>query len=159
MAWWLAFVGSVVVANALVLWLGVIPVGLGLMAPAGVVVVGLSFWLRDRLHLALGWPGVLSALLVGGVISALASPALAVASVSAFLASETLDGLVFQSLRRRYVLAVLASNVVGLIVDSLVFLSLAFGSLAYLPGQVWGKAWWTIAFLAWRSGTRLARQD
>jgi hypothetical protein len=28
-----------------------------------------------------------------------------------------------------------------LVVDSIVFLWLAFGSLAFLPGQVMGKAW------------------
>ena len=38
-------------------------------------------------------------------------------------------------------LAVVASSIVGLVVDSVVFLWLAFGSLAYLPGQVVGKLW------------------
>ncbi len=37
--------------------------------------------------------------------------------------------------------AVVASSVVGLIVDSIVFLWLAFGSLEFLTGQVVGKAW------------------
>ena len=43
--------------------------------------------------------------------------------------------------RRRLALAVIASALVGLTVDSIVFLSLAFGSLAFLPGQIVGKAW------------------
>ena len=43
--------------------------------------------------------------------------------------------------RRQLVLAVVASSIVGLVVDSVVFLWLAFGSLAYLPGQVVGKLW------------------
>ena len=38
-------------------------------------------------------------------------------------------------------LAVVASSMVGLVVDSVVFLSLAFGSLEFLPGQVVGKLW------------------
>ena len=38
-------------------------------------------------------------------------------------------------------LAVLASSTVGLVVDSLVFLWLAFGSLDFLGGQIVGKAW------------------
>ena len=38
-------------------------------------------------------------------------------------------------------LAVLASSVVGLVVDSLAFLWLAFGSLEFLEGQVLGKLW------------------
>jgi uncharacterized PurR-regulated membrane protein YhhQ (DUF165 family) len=37
--------------------------------------------------------------------------------------------------------AVVASSMVGLVVDSIVFLWLAFGSLDYLAGQVVGKAW------------------
>jgi queuosine precursor transporter len=42
---------------------------------------------------------------------------------------------------RRFVTAVVISSVVGLIVDSIVFLWLAFGSLEFLTGQVVGKAW------------------
>ena len=38
-------------------------------------------------------------------------------------------------------LAVLASSVVGLIADSVLFLWLAFGSLDFLAGQVVGKLW------------------
>lgn len=35
----------------------------------------------------------------------------------------------------------IASSVVGLVVNSLVFLTIAFGSLDFLAGQVVGKAW------------------
>ena len=34
-----------------------------------------------------------------------------------------------------------ASSLVGLVVDLVIFLSLAFGSLEFLAGQVVGKAW------------------
>jgi uncharacterized PurR-regulated membrane protein YhhQ (DUF165 family) len=44
-------------------------------------------------------------------------------------------------------LAVIASSVVGLIIDSIIFLSLAFGSLAFLEGQVIGKAWMVLLAL------------
>ncbi|WP_107481669.1 VUT family protein [Streptomyces pseudogriseolus] len=47
--------------------------------------------------------------------------------------------------RGRLVAAVAASNAVGLVVDSLLFLSLAFGSLHFLPGQVLAKAEMTLA--------------
>ena len=43
--------------------------------------------------------------------------------------------------RRRLLAAVVTSSMVGLVVDSIVFLSLAFGSLEFLPGQIVGKAW------------------
>ncbi len=49
-------------------------------------------------------------------------------------------------------LAVLASSAVGLVVDSVVFLYLAFGSLEFLLGQVLGKGWMVLAalpFIAW----------
>jgi queuosine precursor transporter len=60
----------------------------------------------------------------------------------AFLLSELADLSVYTPLqRRRLMLAVLASGVVGLIVDSIVFLWLAFGSLDFLAGQVVGKSW------------------
>ena len=54
--------------------------------------------------------------------------------------------------RRRLVAAVIASSSVGLVVDSVVFLWLAFGSLDFLAGQVVGKAWMvllSIPFVAW----------
>jgi hypothetical protein len=43
--------------------------------------------------------------------------------------------------------AVIASSLVGLVIDSAVFLYLAFGSLQYLPGQVVGKAWMVLIAL------------
>jgi uncharacterized PurR-regulated membrane protein YhhQ (DUF165 family) len=36
---------------------------------------------------------------------------------------------------------VIVSSIVGLVIDSIVFLWLAFGSLDFLAGQVVGKAW------------------
>src|SRR5262249_47891974 len=82
-----------------------------------------------------------------------APPAFVVASAAAFLLSEFADLAVYTPLvRRGLVLAVVASSVVGLVVDSVVFLWLAFGSLDFLPGQIVGKAWMvllSIPFVAW----------
>ena len=41
----------------------------------------------------------------------------------------------------------IVSSVVGLVVDSIVFLWLAFGSLDFLAGQVVGKAWMVLLSL------------
>ena len=41
----------------------------------------------------------------------------------------------------------MASGAVGLTVDSVLFLTLAFGSLDYLEGQMLGKAWGIAAAL------------
>ena len=44
-------------------------------------------------------------------------------------------------------LAVFASSVTGLVIDSIVFLYLAFGSLDYLGGQIIGKGWMVLLAL------------
>jgi uncharacterized PurR-regulated membrane protein YhhQ (DUF165 family) len=76
----------------------------------------------------------------------LAPPALVIASAAAFLISEFADLAVYTPLaRRRLVAAVVASGIVGLFIDSVVFLWLAFGSLQFLPGQVVGKALMVVA--------------
>jgi len=67
---------------------------------------------------------------------------LVLASATAFFLSEFADFAVYTPLaRRRLVVAVVASSTVGLIVDSIVFLWLAFGSLEFLLGQIVGKLW------------------
>lgn len=127
----------------------VVPVGPGLMAPSGVLMVGLALVLRDLVQRRLGVAFGVAAIIVGAVISAgLAPGALVVASASAFLLSEFADFAVYTPLaRRRLVLAVMASSLVGLVVDSIVFLWLAFGSLDFLAGQVVGKLWMVLLAL------------
>jgi len=66
----------------------------------------------------------------------------------AFLLSEVVDMAIYTPLARRgLVLAVALSGVAGLVVDSVVFLWLAFGSLDFLAGQVIGKAWMVLLAL------------
>ncbi|MBD0271795.1 MAG: VUT family protein [Acetobacteraceae bacterium] len=126
-----------------------IPVAPGLLAPSGVLMVGLALVLRDMVQrrLGLGWAG--AAVLAGAALSAfLAPPALVVASAAAFLVSEAADLAVYTPLQRRgLVLAVALSSVVGLVLDSVVFLLLAFGGLEYVAGQVVGKLWMVLASL------------
>jgi hypothetical protein len=124
------------------------------MAPSGVMMVGVALVLRDLVQRRLGAIMSALAILCGTALSALlAPPSLVVASGVAFLLSEFADLAVYTPLaRRRLVLAVVASSVVGLVVDSIVFLWLAFGSLDFLPGQVVGKGWMvllSIPFVAW----------
>ena len=85
----------------------------------------------------------LLAIALGTLLSALvAGRSLVVASGAAFLFSELADFAVYTPLQRRgLVRAVLASAATGLVIDSVVFLFLAFGSLEFLPGQIVGKAW------------------
>ena len=87
-------------------------------------------------------------LLAGCLAALLAPPALVIASAAAFFLSEMADLGVYTPLQKRgLVLAVAASGAVGLLVDSVVFLWLAFGSLDYLAGQVIGKAWMVVLAL------------
>ena len=126
-----------------------VPVAPGIMAPSGVLMVGLALVLRDLVQRRMGIPWVLAAIMAGAVLSAVfAPPALVVASATAFLLSELADFAVYTPLqRRRLVLAVFASSMVGLVIDSIIFLQLAFGSLEFLSGQVIGKAWMVVIAL------------
>ena len=123
-----------------------IPVAPALMAPSGVLMIGLALVLRDLVQRRLGLYAALAAILLGTALSALLAPAaIVVASATAFLVSELADLFVYTPLQRRhFVLAVVLSSLIGLVVDSVVFLSLAFGNLDFLPGQIVGKAWMVV---------------
>jgi uncharacterized PurR-regulated membrane protein YhhQ (DUF165 family) len=145
------FVGTVYAANWALGRYGIVPIGFGLMAPAGVYFAGLAFGLRDTLHELGGRLWVLAAIAVGAILSLVIEDAvripggylpIALASGIAFAVSELADLAVYEPLRRRqWTAAVVASNVVGAVVDSLLFLVLAFGSTAHMLGQVVGKSY------------------
>ena len=137
--WMIQHVGTVCVPQGPCL----VPVAPGTMAPSGVLTVGVALVLRDVVQRCLGLAWGLAAIAIGTALSALVAPAaLVFASGTAFALSELADFAVYTPLqRRRLVTAVVASSVVGLVVDSVVFLGLAFGSLEFLPGQVVGKLW------------------
>ena len=126
-----------------------IPVAPFLLAPSGVLMVGAALVLRDLVQRRLGPMYGVGAILVGAAISAAVAPAALVgASAAAFLLSEFADFAVYTPLaRRRLVAAVAASGVAGLVVDSVVFLYLAFGSLDFLAGQIVGKLWMVLIAL------------
>jgi queuosine precursor transporter len=126
-----------------------VPVAPGLMAPSGVVMIGLALVLRDLVQRRLGLMAALGAIVLGAGLSALlAPPAIVAASATAFFLSEMADLFVYTPLQRRhFILAVALSSLIGLVVDSAVFLSLAFGSLDFLAGQIVGKAWMVLLAL------------
>jgi uncharacterized PurR-regulated membrane protein YhhQ (DUF165 family) len=152
-----AFIATIFAANWLIAHVGVacppggpcvIPVWPGVMAPSGVLAIGVGFTLRDLVQRRLGVGYTLAGICLGALLSAALSPALAVASGGAFLFSEMLDLFVYTPLHRKNLFAaVVGSNLVGIVADSTIFLSLAFGSLALLQGQVLGKLWMTFLFL------------
>lgn len=151
------FVGTVWLANWLLARYGIVDIGFGLEAPAGVFAVGLAFTLRDIVHRTLGRHIVFVCILAGCALAYLVEAGgtipggvvpIAAASAVAFLFSETADLAVYTPLAERSFLgAVAASNVVGAIVDSALFLWLAFGSLEFMTGQVVGKLYMTLLAL------------
>lgn len=146
--WTALLVLSIVLTNWAIRTFGMAPVGFGLYAPAGVYFAGLVFIFRDLIHETWGRWGALAAIVLGASLSWSIEPTFAVASAAAFLFSELADWFVYSPLRRRHWLgAVVASNAVGLVVDSALFLLLAFGSLQFLAGQVVGKVWVTALFV------------
>lgn len=134
------YIATIFAANwAITMW-GLMPVFPGLLAPAGVYFAGLAFTFRDLTQEALGRTWTLGAIVVGALLSALVSPQFALASGVAFLVSELADMLVYSPVKKRnWLAAVAASNTVGLVVDSVLFLWLAGFGLALLPGQLVGK--------------------
>lgn len=164
------FVATVYAANWALQTFGVVPIGFGLMAPAGVFFAGLGFLLRDVLHEIAGRAWVVTAIGCGALLSWwLGADAtipgghvpIAVASGLAFLTSEFADYSVYAPLRDRTIAgAVAASQVVGAAVDSALFLYLAFGALAFFAGQFTAKAYMTVPALlalgAWRARTAYA---
>jgi hypothetical protein len=146
-----AFVATVYAANWALNRYGIVPIGFGLYAPAGVYFAGLAFGLRDALHEVGGHRWVLAAIGLGAALSYLLEDgatipgghtSIAVASGAAFALAELADLAVYTPLReRRWAAAVIASNLVGAVADSALFLWLAFGTLDHIAGNIVGKAY------------------
>lgn len=185
-----ALIGTVVLANVLSARYGLVPAGFGLMVSAGTYAAGLALGLRDLLDRAGGLRWVFAAIAVGVVASAvLADGRIALASAAAFALGELADLAVWRRLRRPHPAprpvrmdssghgaygprpasrardwrpALVASNAVGALVDTLVFLPLAgFPVTAEsVGGQFLVKAVW-MTMLALAVGelvTRTARR-
>lgn len=152
-------VGSVVLANWLTARFGFVPIGLGLSTTAGTLAAGSALVLRDALQDAAGKAAAMAAVAVGAVLSyALSTPALAVASAAAFAVAEVADLLAYTPIRARakfgsglWAVAVIVSGLVGAIVDTALFLGIAFGLAAVMPamaGQLVGKTAASLLFVA-----------
>ena len=150
--------GSMLAANYVTTDYGFVPVGFGLSATAGTFFAGFALAARDAINDAWGRLAVVAVILIGTLVSfTLSAPEIAIASAAAFLVAESLDFAVYVPLRKRakfgdkkWALAVVASNIVGAIADTVVFLGVAFGSAAILPalpGQLVGKSYATVMYL------------
>jgi uncharacterized PurR-regulated membrane protein YhhQ (DUF165 family) len=129
------YLGSIILANFLVLQFGLVN-HFGLTFPAGAYAIGITFTARDLVQRKFGkwkcwiWMGV------AVMISALFAPKIAIASVCAFLVSEGVDWLVYTLMPGSFIKRVFASNIIGVPLDSLVFVVLVFG---FNWPAIWGQ--------------------
>lgn len=129
----LAYVLAVFAANWTTSRYGMVTVLPGLATTAGTYAAGIALLARDAVQDTAGRWGVLAAIAAGGALTAVTSPTLAVASTTAFLVAECADWGVYTPLRRRgWARAALASNAVGGVLDTLVFLWLASHTITAL---------------------------
>lgn len=154
MIWFCLYIATIFAANWALTTFGFVAVAPGLLAPAGVWFAGLAFVLRNQTQESLGRRWSIAAIPIGAALSAFLSPTFALASGSAFLLAEAGDYFVYQPLRRQgRIRAMVMSAACGDVIDSALFLAIAFHSLTFIVGQVIGK--WevlvpVIALMAWR---------
>ncbi|OEJ21096.1 VUT family protein [Streptomyces subrutilus] len=142
------YAAAIAAANLLTAWYGLVLVGPGITATAGTFAAGAVLLFRDVVQDTLGRAWVLVGIGIGAALTAVTSPALAVASAAAFLVAELADMAVYTPLREKgWARAVLASNVIGATLDTFLFLVLAGFPITAtaVGGQLLGKlAWATV---------------
>jgi hypothetical protein len=154
------FLATIVAANYLTTHYGLVSIGFGLAVTAGTFAAGFALYARDEVQDAAGRTAVVALIIVGALLSyVVSSGRIALASGVAFCLSELCDMAVYTPLRERsWAGAVVASNAVGGLVDSLVFLSVAgFGlTVGNVAGQWLVKMAVTVATVALVGGARYA---
>lgn len=134
------YVATIILANWMTNTFGLVGIGFGLMVTAGTFAAGFALITRDWVQITNGRLVLLLAILGGAGLSAFVStPALALASGIAFLASELVDTGVFTPLRERSLpAAVVTSSIVAAPVDTVLFLWIAGFPLTWqaIAGQV-----------------------
>lgn len=122
----LIYLVSIVLANLLVMWFGIVHIG-PLAFPAGAAIVGLTFSARDFVQRRYGKWKCWYFMGAASIISALFSWDIAFASVGAFLASEAVDWLIYTITNKPFKQRIWLSNLFGTPLDSLIFVPLIFG--------------------------------
>jgi uncharacterized PurR-regulated membrane protein YhhQ (DUF165 family) len=115
-----------------------------LLIPTGSLLVGLTFILRDLVQLRCGRRITYTVILAASALSAAVSWALgdstwvAIASVIAFLVSESLDTEIFTRVKRSFVIRVVLSGIVGGLADSVIFVVIGLSPIG-LGVLSWGQ--------------------
>jgi len=117
------YIASIVIVNWLFLALQGFPV-LGAYFPPAVLFVGLVFIARDYSQREIGHYVLVATLAAGLITYFTATPAIALASVTAFLISETIDWAIFTITKRPLSQRILLSSAVAVPADTIAFLYL-----------------------------------
>ncbi len=159
--WTTIYVSSIAFINWLFVVIPPVPVpAFNTVFPPVMLVVGFVFVFRDFCQRAIGHY-VLLAMLTGGAVSYfMSAPVVAIASMSAFLISETVDWLVYTVTRKPLSQRILYSSLISVPIDTVVFLHLVdlldfAGALLVILAK-FGAAivfWW---FLRYRETTSYA---
>jgi uncharacterized PurR-regulated membrane protein YhhQ (DUF165 family) len=121
---WVGFyIVAIVAVNWLFVTLPFIPTPLGAWSGANLV-VGFVFVLRDLAQRQIGHKVLLATLAAGAMTYLTVDPAVALASVTAFMVSETSDWLVYSFTRRSLESRILLSSAISSPLDTVVFLSM-----------------------------------
>lgn len=138
------YLAAIVLANMTVFWFG--PVATPINA---FVLIGLDLTLRDRLHDKwMGknlWLKMLGLIAAGSVITFILNRGagkIAIASVVAFAVAAAADAISYSFLHKKsFMIRSNGSNVAGSLADSVLFPTLAFGSImpAIIAGQFIAK--------------------
>jgi uncharacterized PurR-regulated membrane protein YhhQ (DUF165 family) len=124
--WGFLYLLSILLGNAFVIWFGIVTIA-GLTFPAGVVWIGLTFSFRDFVQRYWGDWAIWSWMIAASIITLFFNMDIALASMTAFFVSESLDWFIFKVLKRSFASRVIWSNLFSCSVDSLIFVLLAFG--------------------------------
>jgi hypothetical protein len=134
--WASTYILSILLANIFVDYFGIVKV-MGLVFPAGVIFVGLTFSFRDFAQQYWGIWKIWIFILIATLITLFMNWQIAVASVSAFLIAETIDWLIFTITKKDFIHRIWISNTISTPIDSIVFVVLAFG---WQWEVIWGQA-------------------
>jgi uncharacterized PurR-regulated membrane protein YhhQ (DUF165 family) len=126
--WGFLYLFSILLGNAFVIWFGIVTIA-GLTFPAGVVWIGLTFSFRDFVQRYWGDWATWIWMIAASVITLFFNLDIALASMTAFFVSESLDWFIFKILKRPFVSRVVWSNLISCPVDSLIFVLMAFGPI------------------------------
>lgn len=132
---------AIIVANIITSAFPPIPL-LSLLVPAGTVLIGFTFIMRDFVQIKHGRMKTYAVILIALVLSAVATYLMGngfrivLASTLSFAISEVMDTEIFTRMRSKISKRVLVSGIVGSVIDSVVFTIVAGFPINAMYGQL-----------------------